>query len=136
MKDELTKPRLLIFGSLHHCVARFPATTLFSFLVALDLIFDKYFEEIFLQTLQRIYPKGGSWILPVISLCWFLVVFERLTKDNFVLTTPEVVYTIVFVFIFEGLTKDKFDITTPEAIKQPLDVETLTTSASTFISLS
>ena len=25
VKGELTKPRFLIFGSLHHCVARFPA---------------------------------------------------------------------------------------------------------------
>ena len=30
--EELTKPRLLIFGSLHHCVARFPAKAFSHFL--------------------------------------------------------------------------------------------------------
>ena len=61
----------------------------------------------------------------MVSLCWFLVVFERLAKDNFVLATSEVVFKVVFLFedVFECLPRGIFSLTTPEGIKQPVDIE-------------
>ena len=81
VKDELTKPRLLIFGSFHHCVARFPATNLFPFLVILELIkttiLRKYLCKLFTENI----PKGavGSYLwLVSVGFLLYLNVSQRI----------------------------------------------------------
>ena len=93
LKDKLTKPRLLIFGSLHHCVAGFPVKA-FSHFFSVGIGFEQMSWETFLE---NVFPRAVRSYLWLVSVGFLL--YLNVSQRTILFWPPLKLYLKLYLYL-------------------------------------